>query len=61
MEEEKVNEEQAVEEQAVEEQTEIQEEQIVELRPFQVLKRNLEEGGKRVEEILYSDGEYYSL
>ncbi len=61
MEEQKVVEEQAVEEQVVEKQTEIQEEQAVELRPFEILRQNLEEGGKRVEEILYSDGEYYSL
>ena len=57
MEEEKVVEEQKVEEK----QTETQAEQIVELPAFQTFKQKMEEGGKTVEEILYGDGEYFSL
>ena len=41
-------------------QTEIQAVQIVET-PLQTFRQKMEQGSKQVEDILYGDGEYFSL
>ena len=59
----KVEEKQIVEQQTETpvQQSEPQAEQIVELPFHKAFKQKMEEGAKTVEEILYGDGEYFSL